>query len=603
MNKKSIVIEFFKYQLPHNDQNIDKAILDYITVAKVSLTTSKEEVFLATTGQIDTLEQSVLLNQQSIFQAIQQLDLGAIEEINNQNYKYRFKIPVHFRWASDFCPSSYEQEFREMLQISSQLDSVANFVDFNKQSFSLSAYFEDEVTFETKYENTDFFLDLKVQGIFSKKVSVNKFKGSIDFSGSYFEEQLEMMDLVCSSIVFSESIFDNQVEIRRGIFEKDANFYNTKFRLAPILSEVIFRESVNFINTQMNFTFYELKQQIEEIVKKQYPLDAIPFFGSGNNEQDKAKSLYREKISSDFQDTFRLIKNILIKENNAFEASKYHKMELYAKEIGLIGVEDRGIIARSYGDFFRNVERIGKMIDRWQLAFYRHLSDHHTNLLRIFNNFVITNFLFFMLLYFLKINFFKYISSNSIVNNITQNTQNFCLGVLALFISYPIFRKKIKSKKDREGEKRKVKAGMRISLRNEVKIFFQNFQYLILFVFIMLLFNSFFFSRFSSDPYILSTMNSTSFGFIFLSGLLFLITNSSMVARMALVLFSYICFFFLIMPILFSISANVLNLKKLIDHNPQDPFFYFIIFSYFFFNTIILWSLQKTARKNSIIPS
>lgn len=243
MSKKGIIIEFFKYKLINN-KDIPRDIFDYTTVVKISLAEMdvKESIVLMTTGQISKLDQKTLLDNQSIFQIIHELDPKAIEKTNNADFAYQFNVPVHFKWSAGYCPSIYEEKFKGALDLSAKTIHIADFVELKRQSFSLSAFFNDEVTFETKYKNTDFFLDLNINGIFLEKVNIENFKGSMDFSNSHFKEKVKMKNLQCTSIDFSESTFDNQLKIQRGVFENIANFYNTTFKLSPILSEVVFEK-------------------------------------------------------------------------------------------------------------------------------------------------------------------------------------------------------------------------------------------------------------------------------------------------------------------------------------------------------------------------
>ncbi|MDE7196487.1 MAG: hypothetical protein K2N69_05680, partial [Helicobacter sp.] len=79
--------------------------------------------------------------------------------------------------------------------------------------------------------------------------------------------------------------------------------------------------------------------------------------------------------SDEYRDVFKNIKNALIKDGNLLGASRFHKMELYCKEIelGLKRKENRETSIRDFAD-------------KIQLMFYRLTSDHHTDLLLVLNN-------------------------------------------------------------------------------------------------------------------------------------------------------------------------------------------------------------------------
>lgn len=74
--------------------------------------------------------------------------------------------------------------------------------------------------------------------------------------------------------------------------------------------------------------------------------------------------------ANDFRDSFRLFKNTFSKEGNLLDASNYHRVELYCKEIELDSKLKESWTWRDW-------------IDKWQLRLYRHTSDHHTDLLKI----------------------------------------------------------------------------------------------------------------------------------------------------------------------------------------------------------------------------
>lgn len=606
MKQNKILIELLKYQLP-SSQYMDKTIFDYVTVAKISTEASDQVITLMTNGQIDTIEQRTLLDGKSIIDAICRLNPKAIEKTNNSNHEYCFKVPIHFKWGSDFCPPVDENNFRQVLQSSSQTILCADLNNLNKQFFSISALFEEEVSFETKYENTEFFLDLKVRGIFSKGVFINSFKGNIDFSDCVFKEKVEMKNLQCFSIDCSQSLFNSCLEVRKSSFEKDANFYNAVFKMAPIFSEVIFEKNANFINTKMDFTFYQLKDLIEEQVKRKYPHITWFLWGSNNYQKDKEKSEYREKISSDFQDSFRLLKNTLAKCGNTLESTIYHKLELYAKEIGLKGVEYRTIQAIQYEDGFKNVALIGKIIDRWQLAFYRHLSDHHTSLLKVFNNLMIV-----MMTCFLTKNFLNKenlsathqcsITLETIKTFLTQHSLSFLIGKGLVWLMYlPIIYLAFKLCKIVVQRRRSM--SFTSILIEEIKILF-----LSLFYYLILTTPTIAFIILGKEiveyiPFIKLNIDVTPIVILILLGNIPIafISTQSILLRMCLIFCSYIIFLCLILPNLGSYYGDIIEFAK--NSKNKDTILVVLTLFYAFLQTIVLWSLQKTARKNSIVPN
>ncbi|WP_232089504.1 nucleotide exchange factor GrpE [Helicobacter cinaedi] len=138
----------------------------------------------------------------------------------------------------------------------------------------------------------------------------------------------------------------------------------------PNFSQAIFKENLNFVNVKCDFEFENLKERIKQ-----------------EKEQDSKKTL--DKFANDFRDSFRLIKNALIKDNNLLDASNFHKYELYCKEIELDSKNPK-IFSKDW-------------IDKIQLCFYRKLCNHHTDLILNLKWLVITIGLFTILFFASKI--------------------------------------------------------------------------------------------------------------------------------------------------------------------------------------------------------
>ncbi|MCI7710582.1 MAG: pentapeptide repeat-containing protein [Helicobacter sp.] len=167
------------------------------------------------------------------------------------------------------------------------------------------------------------------------------FKKRVDFSNSK----------ICNNIYFNNSIFQDSVDFHECEFEKTACFYGVKFDKAPNFSQTQFKGSLNVVNTNLDFGFESLKKKIKRERKKY-------------NERKSVKKPLAH-FANDFRDSFRIFKNALIKDNNLLDASKFHKCELYCKEIELDS---------------KKTKTIKDKVEKWQLWFYRKLCDHHTDL-------------------------------------------------------------------------------------------------------------------------------------------------------------------------------------------------------------------------------
>ncbi len=179
---------------------------------------------------------------------------------------------------------------------------------------------------------------------------------------------------------YNNAYFDNAVfiyaDFRSSKFNQTACFYQATFKKPPTFNKTIFKENLNLVNSNLNFNFDECK----EIVKEKW-------------EQYPHKVLFldikvKDKLANGFRDSFRICKNALIKDNNLLDASNYHKIELYFKEIELDSKKPKNFSK--------------EWIDLWQLKLYRLTSNHHTDLLRIFSCIVILIGCFATTLFFAK---------------------------------------------------------------------------------------------------------------------------------------------------------------------------------------------------------
>lgn len=218
----------------------------------------------------------------------------------------------------------------------------------------------NEICISSKFLHNIDFSDTKFQSSVNFKHS--KFNGNVDFSNTIFKD----------NVYFNNSIFEDYADFHECEFEKVACFYGVEFKKVPNFSQAKFIGNLDPVNMKMDFNMSGIKKSIKkakEILK---------------NENNNEKEDY--KFANDFRDSFRVFKSALIKDNNLLEASRFHKYELYAKEIEL--------------DYKEN-KTLKDKIDYWQIVFYRKLCEHHTDLLLNLKWLVIAIGLF-ALLYFIS---------------------------------------------------------------------------------------------------------------------------------------------------------------------------------------------------------
>ncbi|HHS6735732.1 TPA: pentapeptide repeat-containing protein [Campylobacter jejuni] len=429
---------------------------------------------------------------------------------------------------------------------------------------------------------------------FKKEVYLNfqECLDSFQMDNCVFEDRVTIKGKFNDNVYFNNSIFKNYADFHECEFEKTANFYGVRFNKTPNFSQAIFRGNLNAVNANLNFTFDDLQERI----KQEYE--------DFNKNIENKKSL--DKFANDFRDSFRTFKNALIKDNNLLDASNFHKYELYCKEIELKQNWDkRGENVKNTTDLEKNVSRIRDFMDFLLLGFYRKLCDHHTDFLKVFNNLILL-----IALYALFVFGFTWLHDDKL-----EDTR----AILTLFGFFDKFRLYFDiistifvvfgcgffvCKLDSYEKKNNVSKKQNI-----------NFIYIIgdfLNLIKSLLFASFipcvFYVLVSLFGFFLNL--GKDFGYSLLINTLFVslyiclvYTKSLFFGRYVVLIFSYIVFIIMLIK-----QPNVIHPLIGKIANESDKFFNYpslIVLNilYTILLALVLFSLQKTARKNSIVPS
>ncbi|STQ87625.1 pentapeptide repeat-containing protein [Helicobacter pullorum] len=433
------------------------------------------------------------------------------------------------------------------------------------------------------------------------------FKGKSYFANLIFKNKINFEQSKFQDIAyFKETIFKDYADFSQCEFEKTANFYGAKFEKVPNFSQVQFKGSLNAVNMDLDFGFETLREKIKaehELSKQQ----AAPRAGKVLELQFH-KSL--ASIANDFRDSFRIFKNALIKENNNLDASEFHKLELYCKEIELgESPNKRGIQAQSEEDVRKNTKPFKESIDWFLLRFYRKLSEHHTDLLRVLNNLVLLIALYAGFVYIgnfkigdaktssISQQLFQHIEAfqNYIKNlSVVQEYSLVLIILLILFVAfaiYLVFKLKLLIH---------IKTTFKIILAGIMKNFWLLLKILsvILSIFCII---TFIVLQFETNNR--SSILVNIFGFcLFIILYLWLVCLDSIFLRYIVVIIAYI-----VASVALGDNIAILNplLGKLISNKEpiNDPLFTAITLAYTILTLLVLFSLQKTARKNSIVPS
>ena len=279
--------------------------------------------------------------------------------------KAKFKGKAQFRGA----------KFNRAILTETTFENKADFSNavFNEKSYFTNAVFEADTDFssatftdEARFLNADF----KGAAIFKNA----EFKAKADFKTdknlTFVKDANFKNTIFLDNAYFNNRVFEDFVDFHEADFKKVACFYSVTFEKPVNFSSIIFNGALNFVNAKTDFTYKELKELIETQIKHDKSIDNI-------------------KRTNDFRDGFRLMKYNLNNKGNALDASLFHRLELYCKELELEFTLEKTKAKDSKNDNeeakLKSKSRIELFLDLITLKLYRNTSDHHTNLFQIIN--------------------------------------------------------------------------------------------------------------------------------------------------------------------------------------------------------------------------
>lgn len=221
---------------------------------------------------------------------------------------------------------------------------------------------------KNKFKNRCYFMDCEF-GYRQDKDNQAK----LNFSNTHFED----------NVYFNNSEFYNYADFHECEFDDIACFYGVKFYKTPNFSACYFKEpkAVNLINVDIDKLDFK---SVEKYIEDNYKDESYKNETKGIQDKKeffKIKNKHKLRYAKNLKDSFRVIKDVLITQNNTLEAQEWHKLELYAKEkenhINL-SVKDR----EKNADIFKNILIWFNCV---LLNVYRNTSDHHNDFLKNLN--------------------------------------------------------------------------------------------------------------------------------------------------------------------------------------------------------------------------
>lgn len=445
-------------------------------------------------------------------------------------------------------------------------------------------------------------------GYFNQITNIKK----ISFLNCVFEDRVTIKGKFNDNVYFNNSIFKDYANFHTCEFEKTANFYGVRFEKTPNFSQVIFKGNLNAINAKLNFTFDDLQQRIKQECTSYESQRTTKKAGVIPNLYQE-KSL--DKFANDFRDSFRTFKNALIKDNNLLDASNFHKYELYCKEIELKQNWDKkGENVKNTTDLEKNVSRIRDFVDFLLLGFYRKLCDHHTDFLKVFNNLILLISLYIL---FIFVGSFEFDLEKKSIQNLNKTSdmfsyltkvkeviinfsfmQQYYNHILISFVAVCFICLIVIFYKIFKNIKLDFIIIKNIIFKDIIKSILILCVYL-LFLLIILIYINIYIPKNQNNLNILSNIGIF---FTFCIFYLWMVCLNTLFLR-----YIFICISYIIVIISMGANITILNpfIGKLINDKifSNDPLFIYLTFAYTILIFLVLFSLQKTARKNSIVPS
>lgn len=232
----------------------------------------------------------------------------------------------------------------------------------NKVNFSNISFNKDANFYKTKFSKDAFFRDCKfLENAFFKSAKFQKrsyfnraiFHGVADFSNAIFAEYANFEKANFKDVVyFDKSEFENFINMANCTINDVMSFYGAKLHYTPYLAGVNIDKNAKF---NLMYTNLTNKDNIENIVNK--------YINSSNFKGDKID------IVKGFRESFRILKSYLISNHNLLEASFYRVNELKAKELEM--------------DLMRDKLSLSESLENLLFKIYKNTSNHHSDLLRI----------------------------------------------------------------------------------------------------------------------------------------------------------------------------------------------------------------------------
>lgn len=221
------------------------------------------------------------------------------------------------------------------------------------------------------------------------KLDIKASLNNIEFDSCLFEKEVDLQGSIFEKeVYFTNCYFKNTTNFSHCKFKNIASFYNSTFEKVPNFSASYFKEqkAVNLINVNVDkISFKSIEKYVENNYKKdkyyKKELEEIKSNENKNKLKQKLDKKYKLKCIKNIKDSFKNIKDVLISQSNILEVQEWHKLELYT-------MEKEYDIKLEFEKIQDNINIFSNILIWFNcilLNIYRNTSNHHTNFLKIFH--------------------------------------------------------------------------------------------------------------------------------------------------------------------------------------------------------------------------
>lgn len=523
--------------------------------------------------------------------------IGTLLQISLSNISTR---RLNFRFCK--IQSAFINKYNKIdkfLMSNSEIND-ANFEDMSCEDieiqhciFKKSVYFP-KICKKINIRKSEFEKNVYFGGAYFDEVGFyqNTFKDELDFRTCQFEKNAHFSNNTFQkNAYFDNSIFKSYGYFGECKFEQRASFYGVTFEKTPNFSQAIFKGDLNIVNTNLNFDFEDLELRIKKEIEEY------------NENREDAKAL--QNLANDFRDSFRTFKSVLVANHNVLNALDFHRAELYCKEVELKAkCNERHIEGSSEIEMRKNARKFKERVDYLLLCFYRKLCEHHTDFLRVFNNLILLIALYALFAYLG--NFDELVNENNSLKKYLDIflglqmwlNDNVCIVFILLssiFVVLGIY------KAYKNGNLSFAKISLKQLFSKSLKADMKKMGIFIILIICALLASCIFILK---EMDIVSILLNIALFLSFVFSYLWLVLLNNIIFRYIFIIYAYL------LNLVFIIGCGEIVILhpiigKIIDNNgvPTNPSLSLLTLAYTILMILVLFSLQKTARKNSIVPS